>query len=182
MHEPTFEWVSDRLRQAGTVVHGFLQRMVPGAPRLPEETAIRAALRHAGVSPHELDSASKRVAQALRKTMASEKGRWILAAHGEVRTEYALTARVDGEIVRGLIDRTFVDESGVRWVIDFKTSTHEGANLDAFLDEEQRRYRDQMERYARILRPLGRPVRLGLYFPLLDAWREWSAEAVQRAG
>jgi len=74
------------------------------------------------------------------------------------------------------VDRTFVD-NGVRWIIDFKTSAHEGGSLRAFLDEQQRRYRDQMERYARILAPLGEPVRLGLYFPLLDEWREWAPES-----
>ena len=181
LHEPTFEWAGDRLRHAGTVVHAFLQRMIPGSAKLPDDAAIRAALRHAGVSPHHLDSSTKRVAQALRKTLTSEKGRWILAAHQDLRAEYALTAAVDGEILRGLIDRTFIDEHGVRWVIDFKTSTHEGAGLEQFLDEQQRRYRDQMERYARILQTLGQPVRMGLYFPLLDEWREWSAEGAMHA-
>jgi ATP-dependent helicase/nuclease subunit A len=46
--------------------------------------------------------------------------------------------------------------------------------MEAFLDEQQRRYCDQLERYARLFAPLGRPVRLGLYFPLLDGWREWT--------
>ena len=27
-HEPTFEWVGESLRHAGTVVHAFLQRML----------------------------------------------------------------------------------------------------------------------------------------------------------
>jgi ATP-dependent exoDNAse (exonuclease V) beta subunit len=84
---------------------------------------------------------------------------------------------IDGEAVRGLVDRTFID-AGVRWIIDFKTSAHEGGRLESFHDEQQRRYRDQMERYARILTPLGNPVRLGLYFPLLDEWREWEPETV----
>jgi ATP-dependent helicase/nuclease subunit A len=33
-----------------------------------------------------------------------------------------------------------------------------------------------MERYALLLgRANGHPVRLGLYFPLLGGWREWTA-------
>ena len=51
------------------------------------------------------------------------------------------------------------------------------ATWKQFLDEQQRRYRDQMERYASILAPLGNPVRLGLYFPLFDEWREWTPGA-----
>jgi len=132
-------------------------------------------LMHAGVSPLDLDEASQRVRQALARIRASRRGRWILEAHEDAHSEYAVTGVVGGEVVRGLVDRTFVDE-GVRWIIDFKTSEHQGGKLEEFLDEQQRRYRDQMERYARILAPLGNPVRLGLYFPLLDEWREWAPE------
>ncbi|MBS1834994.1 MAG: hypothetical protein JST65_19905, partial [Acidobacteria bacterium] len=64
---------------------------------------------------------------------------------------------------------------GVRWIIDYKTSTHEGGELEWFLDGEQLRYRPQLERYGRLFRLAepARPIRLGLYFPLLGAWREW---------
>jgi len=75
-----------------------------------------------------------------------------------------------------VIDRAFVDAAGVRWIVDYKTSRHEGAGREEFLDREQERYRPQLERYAALMRKLGpEPVRLGLYFPLLGAWREWDA-------
>ena len=43
------------------------------------------------------------------------------------------------------------------------------------------RYREQLERYARLmsLRQSG-PIRLGLYFPLLGEWIEWAAPVVLR--
>jgi hypothetical protein len=63
----------------------------------------------------------------------------------------------------------------VRWIVDFKTSTHSGGGREEFLDREQERYRAQLERYAQVLGKLdSRPIRLGLYFPLLGGWREWS--------
>ena len=47
-----------------------------------------------------------------------------------------------------------------------------------FLDEEQRRYTPQLETYATLLQRVTRgPIMLGLYFPLLDEWREWSFAA-----
>lgn len=71
------------------------------------------------------------------------------------------------------IDRTFIDSEGTRWIIDYKSSSHEGAGLEVFLDNERERYRGQLERYRRLLGKLdGRPVRMGLYFPLLNGWRE----------
>ena len=46
------------------------------------------------------------------------------------------------------------------------------------MDSEVERYRPQLERYARILREIeARPIALGLYFPLLDGWREWRYRA-----
>jgi ATP-dependent exoDNAse (exonuclease V) beta subunit len=174
-HEPSFEWVGESLRHAGTVVHAFLQRMESVDAPGPELAEIRRALMHVGASPLDLDAGAERVRQSLALIRTSRRGRWILASHEDAQSEYAVTGVVNGEIVRGLVDRTFIDQ-GVRWIIDFKTSEHEGGNLEVFLDEQQRRYRDQMERYARIMGLLGNPVRLGLYFPLLDEWREWSPE------
>ena len=88
--------------------------------------------------------------------------------------EYALSTVVERKVRRFVLDRTFLDD-GVRWIIDYKTSTHEGGGRDAFLDNEQTRYREQMEGYARAMRSLDpRPIRLGLYFPLIQGWREWA--------
>jgi ATP-dependent exoDNAse (exonuclease V) beta subunit len=173
LRDPTYEWVGDSLRHAGTVVHAVLQRAPGEDLQIPEPRLIRKALAHAGVTPAEIDDTAQRIQQALRRMKTSARGRWILGSHQDARSEYAITGVVAGEVVRGTVDRTFIDENGLRWIIDFKISSHEGGGLEAFLDEQQRRYCDQLERYARLFAPLGRPVRLGLYFPLLDGWREW---------
>jgi ATP-dependent exoDNAse (exonuclease V) beta subunit len=85
-----------------------------------------------------------------------------------------LTGIVQGQLVQGVIDRTFVDAEGTRWIVDFKTSTHEGGGLDAFLDAEAVRYAPQLRRYAQLMRGWqpGARIRLALYFPLLGGWRE----------
>ncbi|HTD44560.1 MAG TPA: 3'-5' exonuclease, partial [Bryobacteraceae bacterium] len=173
LRDPTYEWVGDSLRHAGTVVHAVLQRAPGEDLQIPEPRLIRKALAHAGVTPAEIDDTARRVQQALQRMKTSPRARWILRSHQDARSEYAITGVVAGETVRGTVDRTFIDENGVRWIIDFKISSHEGGGLKAFLEEQQRRYSDQLERYARLFAPLGRPVRLGLYFPLLDGWREW---------
>jgi ATP-dependent helicase/nuclease subunit A len=177
--DPAYEWVGDSLRHAGTVVHALLQRAQGGDLEIPGLPALRKALVHAGVTPAEIETTARRVQEALQVMKASPRGRWILDRHQDARSEYAIAGVVAGQVVRGLVDRTFIDEKGVRWIIDFKTSSHEGGGREAFLDEQQRRYREQLERYARLLAPQGRPVRLGLYFPLLDGWREWVPQAVE---
>lgn len=174
--EPSYVWVSDTLRHVGTVVHEMLQRLagLDEAAVRARRPLFRAALANLRVAPAELDQAVERVEAALLRTLASARGRWILEDRPGARSEYAVAGVVDGGIVRGTIDRTFV-ENGVRWIIDYKTSAHEGGGAEAFLDREQRRYGAQLERYAKLLAPLGQPIRMGLYFPLLDQWREWEA-------
>jgi ATP-dependent exoDNAse (exonuclease V) beta subunit len=87
-----------------------------------------------------------------------------------------LTGLSEGRLRSVVIDRCFVDELGTRWVIDYKTSRHEGGALDAFLASELERYRPQLETYAELARGLGpEPVRAALYFPLLAQLRELTA-------
>ena len=78
-----------------------------------------------------------------------------------------------GRLRSVVIDRCFVDDTGTRWVIDYKTSRHEGGGLESFLDQEMQRYQGQLSGYVALARALGpQPVRAALYFPLLAAFRE----------
>ena len=118
--------------------------------------------------------ATSTVIEALTRTVSSERGRWIFAPeHGEAQSEWALTGIAAGRLTNVVIDRSFVDRDGTRWVIDFKTSRHEGGGLEAFLEQEVTRYRPQLETYVALARGISdAPVRAGLYFPLLDVFRE----------
>ncbi len=178
----TFEWAGDTLRHAGTVVHRMMQRIARegleawSVPRIAASRAYYlASLATLGVPPAECGEAADRVERALTMTLEDRRGRWVLSRHEDAHSEYALAGLVNGRLFSGTVDRTFAD-SGVRWIVDFKTSAHEGGGLDEFLDNELLRYRKQLERYAMLLSAMDeRPVRLGLYFPLLGGWREWSA-------
>jgi len=172
VHQPSFEWVGESLRIAGTVVHELLRRARGGRAEIPAASVLRRLLMHAGVRADEMTTTAARVSQALAQIEGSWRAQWILEDRSDAQSEYAIAGVDRGEIVRGKVDRTFVDNDGTRWIVDFKTSVHQGGELEEFLDEQQRRYREQLERYARLLTPLGR-VRVGLYFPLLDEWREW---------
>ena len=104
-----------------------------------------------------------------------ERGLWILSnEHTEQENEYAISGIVDNKLVNAILDRTFIDANGVRWIIDYKTSRHEGENRDGFLDHEQERYQNQLNKYALLMSGLEEnDIKLGLYFPLLEGWREW---------
>ncbi len=178
-----FEWATDAARHVGTVVHTFLQRIASDGLEAWNVKRINASrqlfqteLTRLGVGNNEVNAATDRIEAALNKTLADQRGRWTLTAHREARSEWRLTGLVDGALKNVALDRTFVDADGVRWIIDFKTGSHEGADVEAFLDNEQRRYSAQLEAYAALvlaMSPDQKSIRLGLYFPMLGGWREW---------
>ncbi len=176
VHRPVFEWASELQRRVGIVVHRMLQEVQAREKLAVREDTLRVALRSEGLDGEKLDEALTRATVALENAVADERGRWILSGHEDDQREYTLSTVVERKVRHFVLDRTFVDD-GVRWIIDYKTSTHEGSGRDAFLDNEQTRYREQMESYARVMRALDpRPIRLGLYFPLVQGWREWAFE------
>lgn len=175
-HHPTFEWASELQRRVGIVVHQMLQRMqAPDRLDFSEEI-LRTALRREGLDGEKLNEAVSRAVSALRNTIDDDRGRWILSRHENDEREFELSTVADGRVRRYIVDRTFVD-GGKRWIVDYKTGAHTGGDLEGFLDNEQDRYRAQLEGYASLIRSMdSRPVTLGLYFPLLQGWREWGFE------
>jgi hypothetical protein len=164
------------------LVHAELQAMdltsLDEAATVARHGHYRRWLALHGVPQDRLQQASSRVVEALLGVHRDPRGRWILRSgyRSDLR-EHALSGHAGGELVRVVFDRSFIDDAGVRWVIDYKTSQHLGGGLEEFLDREVERYRPQLQRYGLLARRLGpEPVRLGLYFPLMRAWREWAAE------
>ncbi|HEX6879258.1 MAG TPA: 3'-5' exonuclease, partial [Terriglobales bacterium] len=181
--EITYDWAGERARRVGTIVHAILQRIAQeGLERWNEERitqfrpAIRSALANEGVSTADMPELLKRAERALVTAITDKRGRWILEARVGAQNEYPLTGSLDGELKNFVIDRTFVAD-GVRWIVDYKTGLREGGEREAFLDNEVVRYRDKLALYARIMRTLDptSPIKIGLYYPLMNGWREWDA-------
>ena len=177
---PEFSWVGETRRHIGTVVHAALQVFGAAAELPSREWLERRAghyreqlLRH-GVPQRDLERAAGDVLEALTRTVQDDRGRWILSReHPQAASELALTGMAGGRLTSVVIDRSFIDERGTRWVIDFKTSRHEGGRLEEFIGQELERYRGQLQGYAALARGLGpEPVRAALYFPLLGIFRE----------
>ena len=185
-HGPPFDWAQATAAAIGTVAHRlFVQVAREGlatwdADRIAgARERLLAELAGEGVDAAARAAAADVVQDAVRRTRADPRGQWLFAPeHADARCEWALAGVEEGAIAHVTLDRAFVAD-GVRWIVDFKTGRHEGADPAAFLDREQERYRAQLQRYARFVRALdpsdARPIRLGLYHPLVPGgWREWA--------
>jgi ATP-dependent exoDNAse (exonuclease V) beta subunit len=172
-----FYWVGALARHAGTIVHRWLHHIAStGDMDTALDTVRQQALsarwaRQAGVSADDLESLCSRVTKALDATTNDARGRWLL--HGDGFSELPLTGLWHGRVTSIVIDRVRIDEDGTHWIVDYKTSTHEGGDLSAFLQQEAGRYREQLQKYAEIYSAMtDAPVKTALYFPMLQEFCE----------
>jgi ATP-dependent exoDNAse (exonuclease V) beta subunit len=176
-----YDWAQADAAAVGTVVHRILAQLaMPGAGSVDAvalaamRPRVDAELAALGVRNDARAESSTRVLDAIAATLADPQGRWLFdATHTEAASESALSVADADGVVRIVIDRTFVAD-GVRWIVDFKTSRHEGGDLTGFLARERQRHAPQLAGYARAIALLdARPIRLALYFTALarlDAW------------
>lgn len=170
----------EALRIIGIVTHYFLQHIseqdinqLAADWISSQQQLIQQVLINQGLAKTDLALGVSTVSSALQNILQDEQGRWILDhKHAAAHSEFPISAMLNNELVHLIIDRTFIDK-GTRWIIDYKIADYRGVDLQAFLDEQQRLYSPQLQQYAAAMSLLDeRPIRLGLYFPLLRAWRE----------
>lgn len=160
----------------GTLLHDALQALSTRA--LPDDPARYCKERNhlwmekltdLGVDAQLHQELLRELHRQLCQTLADEAARRILSARKQAASELALTGIVNGEMTNVLLDRTYVDEQGQRWVVDYKTAVpHSPVDLEDFLRKETHRYLPQMEKYARLASTaFPEPLRLALYFTAL---------------
>jgi ATP-dependent exoDNAse (exonuclease V) beta subunit len=182
-HEFTeFKWAGEAIKIVGIVVHRTLQQMAEDGmeswtvERLKsEEHSFIKLLHQYGVPLDEREKAINYIFDALTNMLNDERGQWILSNdHDGQRNEFPVSGVVNNRLIKRVIDRTFLDKDRTRWIIDYKTSPHEGTDLDNFLNNQKEKYKLQLEEYAALMEGFGdKNIKLGLYFPLLKGWREW---------
>ncbi|WP_051686870.1 exodeoxyribonuclease V subunit beta [Microbulbifer sp. HZ11] len=166
-------------RHAGTVAHETLATLTESPAMLdktPAELSERLRplwdlrLAQAGLSGSNLEKAREKVEQAVVNTLNCETGRWLLdASHRDSAAELELHSG-GRQLRRNIIDRTFIDDTNTRWIVDYKTAEPIAGEIEeAFLDQQLEKYRGQLENYRRLFYQRGeRSIRCALYFPLLQ--------------
>ena len=152
----------------GTLVHRCLELIVrQGLPAWPAHRldsltpGWRRWLQAQGHDEAQAAQGASEALAALRTTLDSTTGRWLLADHESGAAEQAWSSR-DGDVaVNHVIDRIFIAE-GVRWIIDYKTVRVPVEELPARAEG----FRVQLERYAGLFAGDPLPLRLAVWFPL----------------
>jgi ATP-dependent exoDNAse (exonuclease V) beta subunit len=143
-------------------------------------SAVRFQLVNAGVPARELEDQLLNMEKDLNTLLLDETGRWLISSEQvDAHSELSLW---DRETQRELIiDRTFIDRSsGVRWIVDYKSSQpHQDEPIADFTERESRKYQSQLEKYRDLMASYDESkghnvstMRMALYFPRVSALAE----------
>ncbi len=181
---PSFQLSQNNPKHIGTVVHSVFEMMslhgldwwqMQSVPT--QKDYLKTHLLKQGVIQTDIPQTVATCMQSIQNALQDERGQWILQAHSDAQSELALSTLIDNEVKEIIIDRTFIDVAGNRWIIDYKTAAPHDEKLDAFLAAEQQAYYDKMFQYYQAIKQLDkRPIFMGLYFPLVPAWCEWQVK------
>lgn len=217
---------------AGTCVHEILHLIgVQGLEewRLRDLTALHPhwslRLQQLGVTPDKRALMLDKVHRAINNVLQGDTGRWLFSSnHTQRACEFSLVYGTFEEIddsstgssldekarvrrwKRSTVDTSFIDSNDCRWIIDYKTSEPRSeGDIDAFLQREEDKYREQLSHYHGIVDALlcsdqlgsdsdlqlrgesggsvgdvAAEIRCALYFPLLDKLLEVDTDKVVR--
>ena len=144
--------------QIGNLVHQALQVYVADR-KLFAENAVpwqrirwKTHLEQYGFEQSSIARALDFIEESIHKVISAEDINWIF--DGELKnsaTELCLQSR-SGHLLRNhIIDRTFIDRRGIRWIIDYKSIPQPAdVSQDEFISRQKERYQDQLDRYKEL--------------------------------
>jgi hypothetical protein len=196
-------------RLLGTAIHILLeelsrlrQQMEPAeaAQAIVESLpAVTAEIRSYGLSRAAAERLAGEALRVAQQTSLDPAGSWILAPHPRADTEARWTGLfqtvADSRERQWNLrpDRVFfaagrASNEPVWWIIDYKTSDADGADLSdeaqrsAFKTAHRLQHQEQLEKYAHVLRSLHKEkgdqtisIRTGIYYPRLNLLDDWDA-------
>ena len=149
----------------GLLLHDELRRIArtPAMNVAYDVAHWRDRLSDDGFDSDAIDWVVDHAETQIANVRADAQGQWLLDSRREEgATEASFTGLLDGRFVNVVIDRTFVDDDGSRWIVDYKSTT-DMSGTD-FVERQVKRHRAQLIRYSQIISAIDpRPIRIALY-------------------
>ncbi len=171
----------------GTCVHKIFEQLAESEQGLPSVSSIqgqqaiwRCRLLQLGVNSQAIDNALSVVESAVSAVLKDVTGKWVLSSeHRSAKNEWplsCLSGDVSSPVYHYVIDRSFIDENNVRWIIDYKISApSELVSADDFIAQQKKVYSPQLANYKEAVTQfdllsdeLVVDTKCALYFPLIN--------------
>jgi ATP-dependent exoDNAse (exonuclease V) beta subunit len=144
--------------EVGNLVHEALQNYLSNNQLLSAANLTglknywRRRLNAFSFAGNEIDNAMAKIEQSLSNTLQDSQLSWVFDHEQEQSAaELTLQSYANGYVHTHVIDRTFIDNNGVRWIIDYKSSQPSSKqSLESFLAEQVALYSGQLTRYRKL--------------------------------
>jgi len=179
-----FEWATSVAIGVGVILHNCLQYAGSDVLTLKVTPQLqrrwRSELLELRVPTQQIDYALQRLRTALKNIQSHTEAHFIFKDYDQADNEFAVSALENGSVKTYRIDRTFVDNDDVRWIVDYKSTPHDHGDVSVFAREQvESRHKQQLEKYGALFQQLdARPIKLAVYFPLLKELISWSYDPV----
>lgn len=146
--------------EVGNLVHEALQNYLSNKQLLDADNLAglksywKRRLDAFSFDSNETKNAMTRIEQSLRNTLQDSTLSWIFDHEQEQSAaELPLQSYANDYVHTHVIDRTFIDKDGVRWIIDYKSSQpSSNQSLESFLAEQVALYSGQLARYRNLFK------------------------------
>jgi ATP-dependent exoDNAse (exonuclease V) beta subunit len=175
-----YSWATEVATGVGIVLHDWLQHNLKQVLSVQVDSELiqrwRVELLALRVPADRIEYAIKRLRKAVANIQSDTAAHFIFQSYEIEKNEYALSAFEHGSVQQYRIDRSFVDQQGVRWIVDYKSTDTHNSDIEAFVDEQVlTRHQAQLQKYGDLMSQIdSRPIKLAVYFPLLKTLRAWS--------
>ncbi len=160
----------DRLNLAadcGTLAHLYMEMIAnEGLENWPAsriDTGLQAMqfwLLQRGHAKNEVEKYVQQIISALKQTIGSLQGAWILAPRASLQAELSITTMNEDEAKEHRIDLTFVEDN-VRWVIDYKFGLEINADNANTVAQT---HKPQLAHYASLFQHESLPIKTAVFF------------------
>lgn len=106
------------------------------------------------------------ICETIKDLTTTEELNWIFDASSEdSQTELSISSITNGKLTTHIIDRTFIDSKGVRWIIDYKTNVLNNEKEEESLSEQAAMHATQLARYKMLFTKLeSRKIKTAVLF------------------
>lgn len=166
-------------KRIGDIIHDCLkikvERNIDLLSHGKLEENWRNRLKPVCVSDNQIKESIATIKRSLKNCIEHPRADWLFShSHLASSCELPLSDYRHAWRREFIIDRTFIDNENVRWIIDYKSSSvNARQNLEDFLQEQVQLYGPQLENYARLFEAMeDRLVKSALFFTAIPYWHE----------
>lgn len=173
---------SEQQSVTGKVLHQLLYRIaeqgIHGWQNISideHKKLIRYLLQYQGLHKSMLDQQTDLLHSAITHTLQDPKGQWLLSeTYHDAQNNRQISGIINNQCVSFTIDRSFTDNNGTHWIIDYMSTQ---AEAEIPIRELIKLKIEQQQSNLSIIQEIlpridAKPIRFGFYFPFLKAWHQ----------